>query len=184
MSKRCFLAIKIPYIQDFKQRLENLSADINVKLKIVDPDLYHFTLHFFGDISDQDIEKIKLSLDKLHFTPFQLDLKGTGVIPNNNFRKARVLYVNSQLGSNDLLTIQKDVEGRLRNAGFSVNKRSYLPHLTVARIRGGKDVEKIAQLWNNQNDFNSHQFEIREIVLVHSTLTNSGPIYQDLFTFS
>jgi 2'-5' RNA ligase len=157
---------------------------MNVKLKIVDPELYHFTLHFFGDISDSDIDKIRLALDGLDFTPFQLDLKGTGVIPNKNYRKARVLYVNPRLGSHELLTIQKKIEGRLRNAGFQVNKRSYLPHLTVSRIRGGRDVEKIAMLWSNQDDLISHQFEISEIVLVHSTLTNSGPMYQDLITFS
>ena len=171
MPHRCFLAIRLPVIEDYFNRLEDYEQD--GKIKRVDPDLYHFTLHFFGNISSEQIEELRHL--ELTYQKFNMSLGNTGVIPNLN--RARVLYIDVIEGRNHAESIHTQLINQLVEKGYS-SERKFLPHLTVARIKKGTSPRQIAERWLNER-FEKIEVTVEEIVLVESLLTPNGPIYKD-----
>lgn len=183
VKKRCFLAIRIPSINQYNNVITQLKKDLDVRLKPVDPDLYHLTLHFFGDISSQQIQLINESFKSINFDPFQIKLGGTNIIPPNAPHKVRVLFVNIIDGAYQLKNLVEKINKILSQAGFKVKRRQYLPHLTVARVKGGKNKKKLAKIWLEGQDFEELTVDVDRIELVHSVLTPQGPNYTTLSTY-
>ena len=145
--KRCFLAVKAPALTQIEDKLRNYSESLNVKISIVEPSNYHFTLHFFGDLDDTQIERIDFQLRNLKFSSFELELFGTGIIPKNKPKRARVLYIDTLSGTVSLGNLVKSVRKLIKQAGFQIPQKQFLPHLTVARIKYGTEIDKLVEDW-------------------------------------
>ena len=85
---RTFIAIDIKY----NEKINNLINEIKKSgaiIKLVEPENIHITLKFLGDVSHNklsDIEDIiKNSISDIE--PFQFNLEGVGVFPNQKFLK-------------------------------------------------------------------------------------------------
>ena len=178
MSHRCFLALRAPVIEDYIEILKDLKQ--YGKVNIVDPLLYHFTLHFFGNISKNEISALEEKL-KISGVPFEITLADTGAIPN--LRKPRVLYISISDGRKELESIHQQINVQLEDLlGYQIKKK-LLPHLTVARVKRSDTPEAIGKIWNEA--IPKHQtFTVKEVVLIESILTPNGPVYMNLFTFS
>ena len=78
-SARTFLAIPLPEhireaIEDLQKRLSKVARDVRWSR----PETLHLTLHFFGETSQENLEKIKasmLSVKRCH-QPVGIDIKG------------------------------------------------------------------------------------------------------------
>ncbi len=99
------------------------SADV----RWVPAERWHLTLAFYGEVADRDVARLRRRVARLVSGQVALDLSFTGA---GRFGH-RVLWIG--MGG--------DVDG-LRALGqrASVEDRSYRPHLTVARGRGGVDL--------------------------------------------
>jgi 2'-5' RNA ligase len=181
--KRCFLAIKVPDLVQIKDKLRNYSETFNVKIKIVEPINYHFTLHFFGDLDDTQIERIDFQLRNLKFSPFELELFGTGIIPKNKPKRARVLYIDTFTGTDALENLVKSVRKLIKQAGFQIPQKQFLPHLTVARIKYGRDIDKLVENWMELKNTSFQTFQCDRIHLIKSTLTRQGPNYNIIHSY-
>ena len=176
MSHRCFLALRAPAIEDYIEILEDLKQ--YGKVNMVDPFLYHFTLHFFGNISKEEISVLEEKL-KISGEPFEITLTDTGAIPN--FRKPRVLYITISDGREQLENIHQQINVQLEDLGYQIKKK-LLPHLTVARVKRSDTPETIGKIWDEATP-KYQTFTVNEVVLIESILTPNGPIYKTLFTF-
>lgn len=179
---RCFLAVRVPAFYEVQKTLDHYQNDLKIKLKIVDPVLYHYTLHFFGDISQEEIEIVQNAFNDFHFDPFSLAVENVGYIPNNKPAKARVLYLSCTKGEYELVELAKRVRSIVSQNKFKVKKQSFLPHLTVARVKSGYDIQKAVQRWLDY-EFQVITHEVNEIELIKSELTSTGPTYSTLFKF-
>ena len=172
---RAFVAIEI-YSNEIINLISKFQSEININAKPVEPHNLHFTLQFLGDISQDIVEKVMISLNSIKFSSFMVNFIGIGVFPKLKF--PRVVWVGTdENGGNSLIELAKKVENALIPLGFSVDK-PFKPHITVFRIKN-----KIGDISKELDKFKSVDFGTQEITgfkLKQSILSSKGPVYSDL----
>lgn len=84
---------------------------------------YHITLAFLGE--QEDATAAKRAMDSISFLPFELSLGELGKFGDT-------YYVGVK--RNDTLTrLWKELCAALKNEGFDIEARNFVPHVTVAR---------------------------------------------------
>jgi len=175
---RGFIAIDIESSSKIKELIRDLKNS-GANIKIVEPENMHITLKFLGDTDEELIEKIKEIMKKsvVNIDPFELKLKSTGVFPNENYIK--VIWVGLEQYEK-IKEIAKTIDEKLSKIGFKKEKREFSPHLTIGRLRSGKNKDKILHILNKYKDAEFNSFKIKSIKLIKSELTSKGPIYTTL----
>ncbi|RLG17533.1 RNA 2',3'-cyclic phosphodiesterase [Nanoarchaeota archaeon] len=177
---RCFLAVDL---------VENLRKDIlriqealkgTADIKFVEEENLHLTLWFFGEISKEQVKLIttKVKEGVRNFKPFELELKRLGVFPNPSY--VRVIWIGAE--NESLRKLYQRIKERLKEIGFR-EEREFHPHLTIGRVRRVLNREKLLSKLKELEEVEIGKMEVREIKLKKSTLTNRGPIYEDLEVF-
>jgi 2'-5' RNA ligase len=147
-------------------------------LKCVEPENLHITLKFLGDVDDSQLHQVVDIIETIEFSPFDLYLKRAGVFPN--LRRPRVVWVGVEEGVNKLSLIFDELEKKLTRVGFKPERRRFNPHLTVCRVRSGKNRAQLIQVVNELRDIDVGSVQVKYIKLKKSVLTPKGPIYSDL----
>jgi 2'-5' RNA ligase len=179
MSKfRGFIAIDIdsfPKLKQFENEIKNTGANV----KLVEPENIHITLKFLGDtnedLTDQIEEIIKNAVKGKD--PFEIQLKGAGVFPNQNYIK--VMWIGIKNGEK-IGKITKKIDEKISEFGFGREKRGFSAHLTIARVKSAKNKEKLLQVIEKYRDIEFGIFKVNSIKLKKSELTPKGPIYTTL----
>lgn len=180
---RCFLAIKVDNINQYQDRIKSIKTGLDVNIKIVNPDNYHFTLHFFGDLDDIEIQKTHKIFKSLSFQKFNFTLNHPGSIPKGKLKHTRVLFITLSKGENEIIQLISDIREKLSQEDFKVDKRRILPHLTVCRVRRGTDIEKFTHKWLESN-FEPIKANCTSLQFIKSELTQTGSIYSPMFEYT
>ena len=172
---RVFIAIDLP--EDVKEELIKAQKSINSeKDKLSIARELHLTLKFIGEVTEDEVEKIKKALSKIKFKKFNLTLDGTGVFPNENF--IRVAWVGIK-ENKELMQLSKDIKEALPEY-----KEDYpfSAHLTLARV---KFVEDKTEFFNKVKNLKIKPltFEVKDFRLYSSKLSPKGPTYDVLAIF-
>ncbi len=172
---RTFVAIEISS-NEIINSISKFQSEININAKPVEPHNLHFTLQFLGEISQDTVEKVMVSLNSVKFSSFMINFKGIGAFPKLKF--PRVIWIGTDENSgNSLIKLAKKVENTLIPLGFSIDK-PFKPHITVFRIKN-----KIGDVSKELDKFKSINFGTQEITgfkLKQSVLSSKGPVYSDL----
>ena len=172
---RIFVAIEISS-NKIIDSISKFQSEININAKPVEPHNLHFTLQFLGEISQDTVEKVMMSLNSVKFSSFMINFKGVGAFPKLKF--PRVIWIGTDENSgNSLIKLAKKVENTLIPLGFSIDK-PFKPHITVFRIKN-----KIGDVSKELDKFKSIDFGTQEITgfkLKQSVLSSKGPVYSDL----
>lgn len=176
---RCFIALDLP--EDIKKEFAKAQKQIpseNAKILNVNPDIFHLTLRFLGDVDDSQAEKIKNAMKNLKFAKFKAKLSGIGVFPRENF--IRVVWVGLE-PKEKFLELHNAVDKALEKAGIMKEER-FESHATLCRVKYIKDkdrfMEKIKKI-----KVPELEFEAVSVKLKKSILTPEGPIYSDIAEF-
>jgi 2'-5' RNA ligase len=178
---RAFLSIDIEdqellsQIRNVQQKLDQTAA----KMKIVKIENIHFTLRFFGDTPQAKLDNIKMALDEIDFSPFEIEIARIGSFPNK--RRPRIIWVGVTQNAAEVLKLKKEIDSSLINLGYQPEKRKYTPHATIARVRFVKDSRRIADNLDYLTDEVFGKMTVEHITMMKSTLTPSGPIYEPLW---
>jgi 2'-5' RNA ligase len=177
---RSFLAFDIEDEEVFRRLtgVQGLLANTGADLKLVKPQNIHVTVRFLGDVSLPMVDAIYEEMKQLSFTPFEINLRGLGAFPR--LSRPRVVWAGIKKGADELVNVFKQVEPRLRGLGFKPDTKGFSPHLTIARVRSGRNqvqLEKVVRKLENR-DFGVLQAEC--LRLKKSVLTPRGPIYSTL----
>ena len=182
---RVFLAVELP--PDVKDALANVveqlrQADIE-NLRLVRAEGIHLTLKFLGNISRKQVDSIvtAVSQSTQEHRPFSLCLGATGIFPNRI--APRVLWIGVDGDLESLVCLQKQVDDALYETGFPKEKRSFNPHLTLARIRDGAskaDRLKAAQTLFSATVEGGTGIDVSHISLIRSRLLADGAVYDTL----
>jgi len=164
-------------MKDFQTQLAKVGAD----LKLVEPENIHVTLRFLGNITPATAEKIFEGMKKLQFVPFDVKIHGVGAFPD--LRYPRVLWAGITQGSDELRGIFGQLEPRLRSLGFAADPKGFSPHLTVARVKSGRNKADLAKIMVENADYDFGIMKAQCIKLKRSDLTPRGPIYSTLKEF-
>lgn len=180
---RLFIAIAANELNfDPRQALKKLKVNLNRKElehRWIPQENYHITLNFLGEIQKERLGELQTMLHELvqHHVYFHLKLHGLGVFPD--IKEGRVIWMRVQ-NSIALRSLQEDCETRLKDLGFQIEEKSYVPHLTLARLRSLKGLSDVISPLENTR---FGELEVKSVVLYESQLTGSFPVYVPLFRF-
>jgi RNA 2',3'-cyclic 3'-phosphodiesterase len=167
---RLFVAIDIP--EEIKAALTQFTRELPAA-RWVPADQLHLTLRFIGDAGPHAFAAIKGALSGIQFHPFQLVLHGTGHFPPG--KHPRVLWVGVDANPR-LMELYQDLELALADVGIPPEERPFSPHLTLARLKTSAPAA-VSSFETQHGDLVFAPFEVREVILYSSVLTNQGAIH-------
>lgn len=139
----------------------------------IDPENYHITLRFIGDVDHHTANEVFEALAMApSVEPFDITLSHLGVFGGN---KPRSLYAGVE-PSAPLNRLQAGQERLLQKVGLAPEGRKYVPHVTLARLRdtGPDDLARhIAQA----GQFAPLGFTVEKFVLFSSRDSVGGGPY-------
>ncbi len=158
--------------------IQKMLAEANALVKFVEPENLHFTFKFLGDITPEKAEAILDMAEKKvkEYSPFDITIKGTGVFPNLGY--IRVIWLGVE-NPGQFSKIQEDFDKEFVNMGFT-KERSYIPHLTVGRVKGVQNKELLVSIVKELENIEVGTMKVDKLILKESDLTPVGPIYTNL----
>jgi 2'-5' RNA ligase len=177
---RSFLAFDLDNEEVLRNlaRAQSLVLKTGADVKIVEPHNIHMTLRFLGEISKDMVGKVFEAMKKVEFTPFEVKIHGLGAFPNARY--PRVVWAGILDGATQLKSVFNVMEPQLVKLGFAPDPKGFSPHLTIARVRSGKNKDSLADLIGKNTDFDFGNVKARCLRLKRSELTPKGPIYSTL----
>ena len=175
---RCFVAIDID--QDVRAGLKSLQGRIRRSgfdepaVKWVRTEQIHLTLKFLGEIKDKDLVEVCQIVEEVASAgaKFSFTVKGVGVFGS----PAKVLWAGIEQNEY-LLRLQKELNNRLAEVGFSADRRGFSAHLTLCRIKNASAGRKMAQIATEYGDLEIGSTTVDSICVYKSELTKRGPDY-------
>jgi 2'-5' RNA ligase len=179
-SVRAFLAIPLP--RQLQESIRFIQTELQASIsqaRWTRPENLHLTLHFFGELEQETLEKLKVSVLSVKGCqrPFQLEVKGLGAFPNPH--RPRVIWLG--LESRGQLEQLYRATGRcVHQAGLTTDSRPYSPHLTIARLRGDKF--SLTELFSSMQQKRIEPVTVDRFVLYESHLRPEGAQHIPLLT--
>ena len=184
-NNRLFVAVDIAESIRDTIRSELYKSTALKNARWVRPENLHLTLKFIGDVRTIDIESVKRVIEKAAAGKGSTTLRysGMGVFPNVS--RARVLWLGFGDGSNILSKVVRGLdEGLFDSLKIEKDTRTFTPHLTVARFKGGVDQSSLKQFLDSGMTLKDDSFYVSDIVLYRSELKQSGAVYTKLHSVS
>jgi len=179
---RTFIAIELPI--QLKEKLSQLQEGLkasNGDVKWVEPKNIHLTLKFLGELELEKIKKVEALLEEIAktHTSYSTTLSEVGTFPRSGL--PRVIWVGVSKGESETKKIAEDIEAKAAKIGINKEKRLFSSHITIGRVRSGKNSTKLLQELARLKSFPRDarmEFTVTKITLFKSTLTPQGPIYE------
>lgn len=146
-------------------------------VKWVEPEQFHLTLKFLGDVPRGDVPRVSEALEAAaaRLEPFTLSLRGAGAFPNQ--RRARVVWIGVEQGAEELRRAAAAVEEALGPLGYPPEDRPFRAHLTVGRVREPGPSPRLEESLRALSQEVCGESLIGHLTLFASKLTPKGPIY-------
>lgn len=168
---RLFTALEIPH--DVADELEILRGGVE-GARWIDRDSLHITLRFIGDVEHPVANELRHTLGSLSGAGFELSLKGMGAFGGG---KPRAIWAGVRR-SEALMALQADHEALCRRIGLAPETRQFTPHVTIARMRGGRVLSSDVQAFLARHAlYESRTFEVDQFVLLSSRPSKGGGPY-------
>jgi len=178
---RLFIAVEIEDRSVLSRIVEvrNQIMGLGIDAKPVEDENIHLTLRFLGDVEENLIPGIERAMESLaSIPPFRMRVRGVGVFPN--LRSPRVVWVGVGEGSEILRSMRGILDRGLRGLKIYEDEHGFIPHITIVRVRGRANVDKLSRFVEENMDLDLGFSSVTKVVLKRSTLTPRGPIYSDV----
>ena len=179
---RLFVALEIP--AEVRARLAGLISELRVlgpKLKWVRAESFHLTLKFLGEIEAVRLAAVRAALAGVgQREAIALGFEGLGFFPTEH--RPRVLWAGIKAPCG-LAELARDIERALLSEGFPREERELHPHLTLARMDGGRLPPSLALEIQKQTAREFGATRATEFRLIESKLKSTGAEYTTLQSF-
>jgi RNA 2',3'-cyclic 3'-phosphodiesterase len=165
---RLFTALEIP--SDIGQSMAQLRGGLP-GARWVDPNNYHLTLRFIGDIDDALADEIADLLGQVERKAFSLRIEGLDSFGGN---KPRAVVAAVQPVAH-LVELQAEHERIMQRVGLQP-ERKYKPHVTLARLRDTSS-RQVADFLSLRQPFRLPSFSVSRFVLYSSRASVGGGPY-------
>jgi 2'-5' RNA ligase len=165
---RLFTALEIP--SEIGQSMAQLRGGLP-GARWVDPENYHLTLRFIGDIDDALAEEVADMLGQVERRAFSLRIDGLDSFGGNKPRA--VVAAVSPIAQ--LVELQAEHERIMQRVGLQP-ERKYKPHVTLARLRDTSS-RQVADFLSIRQPFRSPPFSVSRFVLYSSRASVGGGPY-------
>ncbi|HEY0441744.1 MAG TPA: RNA 2',3'-cyclic phosphodiesterase [Xanthobacteraceae bacterium] len=138
----------------------------------VEPENYHITLRFIGDVDDRVAHEIGSMLDQVNRHGFELRLDG---LTSFGGRKPRAV-VAAVPNVPALIELQAEHERIMQRIGLEPEGRKYTPHVTLARLRDSSS-RQVADYLAERGPYRSPSFPVGRFVLFSARASVGGGPY-------
>jgi RNA 2',3'-cyclic 3'-phosphodiesterase len=167
--QRIFTALEIP--DNVRQALDMLRGGLP-GARWIDPENYHLTLRFIGDVDDQTAREVAFVLGKVHRREFELRFDGL-----SSFGGRRPRAVVATLAQTPaLMELQAEHERLMQRVGLEPEGRKYTPHVTLARLRDSS-ARQVADYLATRALIQPLPFTVSRFVLFSSRISVGGGPY-------
>jgi 2'-5' RNA ligase len=167
---RLFTGIEVPAEIGFRLSLKRGGLQ---GARWIDPENYHITLRFIGDVDHQTAGEVTDALDRLADSEaFPVRLNQLGSFGGD---KPRALFAAAEMNV-AMQRLQAAQERILQMLGLSPDGRKFSPHVTLARLRG-TSAEELARFMAFAGRFEPLEFPVRRFVLFSSKDSVGGGPY-------
>ncbi len=166
---RLFTGLEIPV--EVCQTLSNLRGGLP-GARWIDPENYHVTLRFIGDIDGISANEIASMLFRVDRKPFEVKVQG---LQSFGGRKPRAV-VATIAPSKPLMDLQAELERLMQRIGLDPEGRKFIPHVTLARLHDATDRD-VADYLSLRGYFPSKTFTAERFVLFSSRASTGGGPY-------
>jgi len=166
---RLFTAIEIP--RDIAMSLSFLRGGIS-GARWIDPEYYHVTLRFVGDVNDAVGRDIALMLGQVRRPAFDVTLDGVDQFGGH---KPRAVFAAVK-ASSALQELQAEHERLMQRLGLGAEGRNFKPHVTLARLRDASP-RQVADYLAARGPYRSPTFHVPRFVLYSSRDSVGGGPY-------
>jgi len=166
---RLFTGIEVP---------EHVSLALSLKrgglhgARWIDPENYHITLRFIGDVDHAIAQEVTDAIDRVaHSEAFNLRISHLGSFGGD---KPRALYAGVDQNP-AMQRLQAAQERVLQRLGLEPDGRKFVPHVSLARLRGTA-AEDLARFMAFAGRFEPLEFRVDRFVLFSSRdMVGGGP---------
>jgi len=167
---RLFTGLEIPYDVQLALSLKRGGLP---GARWIDPENYHITLRFIGDVDNHVADEISYELDRFSYSDgFRIRLSHLGTFGGD---RPRALYAGVE-NNEALQRLQASHERVLRRVGLEPEARRFVPHVSLARLRGTAAIE-VADFIHHAGQFAPLDFAVRRFVLFSSKNSVGGGPY-------
>ncbi len=188
MNYRLFCALELP--PELLAELAELQAQFKAatprgSVRWTRPQGMHLTLKFYGDVAAERVPDLKAGLQRAAAAaaPIALTVQGLGVFPNPI--QPQVLWAGLQGDLEPMARLATQVEAEGAALGFAPEKRPFVPHLTLGRVRANlrpaDQVALMAFVEQTQQQPLGH-LRADRLSLMASELRPMGAVYDKLFS--
>ena len=167
---RLFIAIDIP--EAIRIELEGLGRSIP-NARPVPIDQLHLTLKFIGEVEENRILDIDDVLKEIIQPEFSIRLKGVGTFPPRG--NPRVLWAGVD-PVDRTIALRNSIERTLAAIGIPRDKRKFVPHLTLARLKNCP-ISFLQQVLAGNAFLQTPEFQVEHFHLYSSWLTKKGALH-------
>lgn len=169
MSHRLFTAIRPP--ASIRDALTDIMHSVD-NARWQDDAQLHLTLRYIGDVEAHLADDLAEQLANVRFKPFELTVAGIGHFEDKAVPRAVWAALRP---SEELERLQRKIEQVCQRAGLKPESRTYLPHITLARLNTSSG--PIVDFMAGNSALALPAFTVEEFVLYESELHDDGSIY-------
>ena len=158
--------------------MQEALASTGANLKPVERENIHLTLKFLGEIPQHKVDEVADVVKEISFEPFDFKVKEVGVFPNH--RRPATIWAGISEGVLEVTKVFEDLDIKLSKHGFERERRKFHPHLTIGRVRSGKNKDQLVEELMRLETKEFGVIIADRVVLKKSVLTPSGPVYTTL----
>ena len=133
----------------------------------------HLTLRFIGDVDGRDATAADDALSLIEAPKFSLALKGVGEFGG----KTPYALWTGVRDREPVAFLQRKIETALQRAGLPPEQRKFLPHVTLARLKGSPR-GRVMDFLTDHALYASRPFDVEAFILYSSVLTPNGSLYR------
>ncbi|MGD8779316.1 MAG: RNA 2',3'-cyclic phosphodiesterase [Ignavibacteria bacterium] len=180
-NKRLFISAEIPedIIDDIIEIRNNIYG-IDSSVKWESKEKLHITLKFLGDTEIELVESIEEKLGDIlaRVDSIDAEIKRFGMFKRNGIPSILMLGLFTD---KKLFYLFDRIDEELSGLGFKRENRRFKPHITLLRIKGKENFEKLYSFLDY--NFDKTNFRINKISLMESELKPSGSTYKTIKSF-
>ena len=128
------------------------------------PEKLHITTAYYGEVDDDRAEALDFELARHPLPSLTLQLEGAGHFGHLE-PHAIWLGVKDNPGLTDL---HQHCKNAARRAGLTLEKRNYLPHVTLAYLKATTPLDRVIAFEKRLSRFNCAPFIVDEMILFSS----------------
>ena len=175
---RLFIAIDIPSRQ--RKVLASMKDDA-IHARWTPAEQYHITLRFLGKVDDEKTARLAEALSTIESGCPEVHSAGLDAFPN--LRRPRVLIVKVEPDP-VLMSLQKDVDRIATELEIEQDRKSFNPHVTLARLKEGARPAQVREYVPARSEFRIDPFTATEFHLYESKVSSKGAVHTVLRTYA